>query len=249
MLLRRTWTMAIALAALAAACDGVKPPRVPQAGDPAPVYAAVTIDGKPVSLADFRGQAVLLNVWATWCHPCREELPDLQRLHQANAARGLRIVGVSVDEAGQEAEVREFAREHGVTYDLWLDPSEKVSSTFATVGVPTTVLIGPDGMLLWRHVGPVKADDPELVRLIEQALAGRRAAPGDRAAAPVPDSAEWCRTDGRGRTAGTLASASAAADTVCEPGTEGDPVLGEWEIAPRGETARAAVSALRPSDL
>lgn len=142
----------------------------PVVGEPAPAYAARTADGNPISLADLRGQTVLLNVWATWCHPCRDELPDLQRLHEANAARGLRIVGVSVDAAGQEAEVVAFAREYGVTYDVWLDPKESVSSTFRTIGVPSTFLIAPDGTLLWRHVGPVKADDPELTRLLGQTL-------------------------------------------------------------------------------
>ena len=161
-------------------CGGEGGPRVPQPGDPAPAYAAKSMDGREVSLAGMRGSAVLLNVWATWCHPCREELPDLERLHQAHAARGLKIVGVSVDQSGQEKAVADFVREHGVTYDIWLDPRETVSSTFATVGVPTTVLIGPDGTLLWRHVGPVKADDPELNRLIQQALAARAGA-GEKA--------------------------------------------------------------------
>ncbi|HEU0054005.1 MAG TPA: TlpA disulfide reductase family protein [Longimicrobium sp.] len=145
--------------------------RAPQVGEPAPAYAAKTVAGQEVTLASMRGKPVLLNVWATWCHPCREELPDLERLHQAHAARGLRIVGVSIDAAGQEKEVADFAREYGVTYDLWLDPDDRVSSVFASVGVPTTVLIGPDGTLLWRHLGPVKADDPELLKALEQALA------------------------------------------------------------------------------
>ena len=172
----RTATISIislAAALVLAACREGGAPRVPQGGDEAPAYAAESIDGKPVSLAGLRGSPVLLNVWATWCIPCRQELPDLQKLHEENAARGLVIVGVSVDVAGQEADVREFAREHGVTYPIWLDPQERVSSAFATVGVPTTVLIGPDGTLLWRHVGPVKADDPELRRLIEQSLQQR----------------------------------------------------------------------------
>jgi len=153
----------------ASACEGG--PRIPQVGDAAPEYAARTLEGRPVSLARLRGSVVLLNVWATWCHPCREELPDLQRLHRAHAARGLRVVGVSVDEPGEAAAVRDFAREYGVTYAIWLDPAQDVSSTFATVGVPTTVLVGKDGTLLWRHVGPVRADDPELQRLLADALA------------------------------------------------------------------------------
>jgi len=159
----------LAVAVTIAAC-GDRPMRIPQVGDQAPDYAARTIDGSPVTLASLRGSTVLLNVWATWCHPCREELPDLQRLHTAHAAQGLRVVGVSVDERGETAAVRDFAREYGVTYDIWLDPAQAVSSTFATVGVPTTVLVDRNGTLLWRHVGPVRADDPELQRLLAGAL-------------------------------------------------------------------------------
>ncbi len=157
------WVLAIG------ACEGG---GVPQVGDRAPVYGAARLDGKPVSLADLRGKTVLLNVWATWCHPCRAEMPDLQRLHQANAARGLHLVGVTVDDAGTDVEIRYFMEEFGVTYDIWHDPSQDVSSTFATVGVPTTFLIGADGTILWKHVGPVRADDPGLNRALDKELGG-----------------------------------------------------------------------------
>ncbi|HEX8690943.1 MAG TPA: TlpA disulfide reductase family protein [Longimicrobium sp.] len=164
---------ALALAVLASGCDAIRGKGPPQVGDPAPAYAARTLDGKPVSLEGLRGQTVLLNVWATWCQPCRQELPDLERLHVANGGRGLRLVGVSIDEAGMEDAIREFAVEYGVTYDVWHDPGNDVASTFGTVGVPSTFLIAPDGTVLWKHVGPVKADDPELTRLLAESLARR----------------------------------------------------------------------------
>ena len=239
--IRRVRQVLLAAAALAAAgCEGA--PRAPQVGEPAPAYAAVTADGKPVSLEDLRGRPVLLNVWATWCHPCREELPDLQRLHETHSAQGLRIVGVSVDEAGQEASVQRFAREHGVTYDLWLDPGERVASAFATVGVPTTVLIAPDGTLLWRHVGPVKADDPELTRLLQQALASRPQASASPVSA-ASDSAAWCDLRDRERLAGSALAASSPlpADSICAPGTS-EPLLPRQASTP--DDAAAAFSAL-----
>jgi peroxiredoxin len=170
--IRRLSSILVAASVLAVCgCEGH---GVPQVGDAAPEYGAATLDGKPISLADLRGKTVLLNVWATWCHPCRAEMPDLQRLHQANAARGLHLVGVTVDDAGTDVEIRYFMEEFGVTYDVWHDPSQDVSSTFATVGVPTTFLIGKDGTILWKHVGPVKADDPELNRILDQELAAAR---------------------------------------------------------------------------
>lgn len=145
----------------------------PEIGQPAPDYRAVTLDGDSVSLAQSRGRVTLLNVWATWCHPCREEVPVLQALHERYEARGFELIGVSVDGRGEEATIREFARDFGMTYALWHDPEERVQSAFLAVGVPATFLIDRDGVLRWRHVGPVRATDTTLVREIERALGGR----------------------------------------------------------------------------
>ena len=143
------------------------PPRV---GSPAPEYAAVALhDGTPTSLQALRGTPVLLNVWATWCHPCREEMPDLERLHRQYP--GLRVVGVSIDERGQEDAIRAFLRDFGVTYEIWLDPDDRVTSTFALMGVPGTFLIGRDGTLLWSRVGPLTSTDPALQRALHASLA------------------------------------------------------------------------------
>jgi cytochrome c biogenesis protein CcmG/thiol:disulfide interchange protein DsbE len=76
-----------------------------------------------------------------------------------------------VDNRADRAAVADFAREYGMTYAVWLDPDERVSSTFRTLGVPSTFLIGRDGTILWKHVGPVNAQDPRLVRLLGEALA------------------------------------------------------------------------------
>lgn len=144
----------------------------PEIGQPAPAYQAVTLDGDSVSLAASRGRVTLLNVWATWCHPCRDEIPVLQALHERYGSRGFELIGVSVDGRGEEVTIREFARDFGMTYDLWHDPEERVQSTFIAVGVPATFLIDRDGVLRWRHVGPIRATDTTLVREIERALGG-----------------------------------------------------------------------------
>jgi thiol-disulfide isomerase/thioredoxin len=152
------------------ACDGSNgPPRV---GSPVPEYASITIDGDSVRLTDLRGEVVLLNVWATWCHPCREEIPALQALHERFAGEAFRVVGVSVDDGGigDAGRIRAFADEFDVTYPIWLDPAERVARVFFTIGVPTTVLIGRDGTLLWRHTGPIRPGDPALERRIREAL-------------------------------------------------------------------------------
>lgn len=163
--------LAAALLLGLAACGGEQRLAPPEVGNPAPPYAAVAMRGDSVSLAGLRGRVVLLNVWATWCHPCREEIPALQRLHERFAARGLALVGVSVDDRSDQAAVADFAREYGMTYPVWLDPEERVATTFRTLGVPSTFLIGRDGTILWKHVGPVNAEDPQLLRLLGEALA------------------------------------------------------------------------------
>jgi cytochrome c-type biogenesis protein len=147
--------------------DSARPPEI---GRPAPDYRTVSLTGDSVSLAELRGRVVLLNVWATWCHPCREEIPILQALHERYASRAFELVGVSVDARGEEDTIRQFADDFRMTYPLWLDPDERVQSTFLAIGVPATFLIDRAGVLRWRHVGPVHADDSTLVRELEHAL-------------------------------------------------------------------------------
>jgi peroxiredoxin len=150
--------------------EGSGVPQKVDVGAPAPAYASRTLDGDTASLAALRGRPVLLNVWATWCHPCREEIPVLQALHERYSARGLALVGVSVDAEGEAPAIRTFARDFRMTYPIWHDPAERVSTTFLVVGVPATFLIDKQGILRWRRTGPVHADDTSLVRAIEAAL-------------------------------------------------------------------------------
>lgn len=169
---------AAALVALGtlAACrgDGARPLARIEVGRPAPAYAATTLAGDSASLAALHGQPVLLNVWATWCHPCRTEIPELQALHQRYAARGLQVVGVSIDVGGEDDAVRDFVQEFGMTYPVWRDPDGRVSNVFSTVGVPDTYLIDRDGVIRWMHLGPIRTGDTTLVRAIEDAIGDER---------------------------------------------------------------------------
>lgn len=146
------------------------PARV-QVGAPVPSYAAVSLAGDSVSLPMMQGEVVLLNVWATWCHPCRAEIPELQALHTKFAGQGLNVVGVSVDGDGQEEAIREFIQEFGITYRIWRDPGERVSAQFLVIGVPATFLIDRKGVLQWRMTGPIRPGDSTLTNAIERALA------------------------------------------------------------------------------
>jgi peroxiredoxin len=140
-------------------------------GQPAPAYSAVTLDGATVSLADERGHAVLVNLWATWCEPCRFELPELAALHGRHAPKGLRVIGVSVDAQRTPAEIRDFARRRELLYALWHDPENRAAGVFRAETLPASFLFDRRGTLVWSRVGTVNAKDPELEAAITRALA------------------------------------------------------------------------------
>jgi peroxiredoxin len=160
--------VALALASSLAACD--TKPGTGSVGESAPAYATLSLAGDSVSLEKLRGDVVLLNVWATWCEPCRQEIPALEKIHETYSPRGLAVVGVSVDAAGDEKEVADFAREFRMTYALWLDPDQRVNDIFRLVGVPSTFLLDREGTVVWKHLGPVDPADPQLLKAIQTAL-------------------------------------------------------------------------------
>ncbi|MFN2564132.1 MAG: TlpA family protein disulfide reductase [Gemmatimonadaceae bacterium] len=145
-------------------------PAPVEVGRPAPAYRAVSANGDSVSLDALRGKPILLNVWATWCHPCRDEIPELQRIYERYRGRGLELVGVSVDAAGEDDAIRAFMRRYGMTYPVWRDPAENVSAAFLVVGVPATFLIDRSGVLRWKKTGPIGDGDSTLTAAIEAAL-------------------------------------------------------------------------------
>jgi thiol-disulfide isomerase/thioredoxin len=164
-------TAVLAASLACAACSrGAEPPSRVEVGVEAPSYAARALNGDSVSLALLRGKPVLLNVWATWCLPCKEEIPYLESLHAKHAAEGLQIVGVSVDARGDEAKIEEFARDFRMTYPIWRDPDERVNSRFLAIGVPSTYLIDRNGILRWKHLGTLRATTPGFADALQQVL-------------------------------------------------------------------------------
>lgn len=137
------------------------PPRA-GAGLPAPEFAAYTLDSSAQlrTLASYSGSPVLLNVWATWCDPCREEMPSMQQLHEAYRDRGLKIVAISVDDRGSEGLIREFAHTHHLTFDILHDRTSAVMTAYQVRGVPQTFLISRTGEILaTRFVANWASDD------------------------------------------------------------------------------------------
>lgn len=132
-----------------------------------PEYSAVNLDGSKFELAG--GKVVLLNVWATWCGPCRYEIPELQRIHDAYSRRGFEVVGVSVDESGAEA-VKQFVDEQKMRYPVALDPQGQLANLLQTSVLPTSVLVDRDGKIVWKKYGAILENDEELKEAIEKAL-------------------------------------------------------------------------------
>lgn len=157
------------LLALAAACRPAEQ-RPAEIGNAAPPYAATSMAGDSVRTADLRGKVVLLNVWATWCAPCRQEIPYLQSLSDQHRSRGLEIVGVSIDARGSDETITGFAKEMGMTYSIWRDPDERIQSLYMALGVPATYLIDRDGVLRWKHLGTVKPTDTTFTNALAGAL-------------------------------------------------------------------------------
>jgi len=141
----------------------------------APAFMASSLDGETMSLEDFDGQVVLLNIWATWCEPCLEEMPSMQRLYDALDDDGFEILAVSIDaplgqsddfgRAGGDLDL--FAQELGLTFRILHDPSGEIQRTYQTTGVPETFLIGRDGLIYKKVAGGTRWDasvNEELVR-------------------------------------------------------------------------------------
>ena len=154
----------------AARSDSAATPGRVAVGAPAPAYATVSLDGDSVSLAAQRGKVVLLNVWATWCHPCRDEIPELRQIHARYRDRGLELIGVSVDTDGSDDTIRGFMRDFKMEYPVWRDPDERVSAQFLVIGVPATFLVDRQGVLRWRKTGPILPNDTSLAAAIERAV-------------------------------------------------------------------------------
>lgn len=167
--------LAVLAAAVVAwgACSRSDAMRPLAAGDAAPAYGARSLDGDSVSLTQLRGNAVLLNIWATWCIPCRQEMPALDSLQREYGARGLKVVGVSIDEAGADAQVREFLRERTIGFTVLRDPDERVTRTFRTSGVPESFLLDREGRIVRRWIGEFRPAAAENRASVERALGAR----------------------------------------------------------------------------
>lgn len=146
--------------------EPVAPPIRP--GQPAPSFALPRLDAGSLALESLRGRVVLVNFWATWCKPCLDEMPAMERLYASLSPRGFELLAVSVD-AGPD-EVRAFRDQLSLSFPILLDPEKRVSSAYQSYRYPESYLIDAAGRIVSRYIGPRDWDAPIYRERIEQLL-------------------------------------------------------------------------------
>jgi cytochrome c biogenesis protein CcmG/thiol:disulfide interchange protein DsbE len=153
-------------------------PVVP--GRSAPDFSVYDLEGAPKTLDDFREKVLLVNIWATWCPPCREEMPSMQRLYQRIGDQNFEILAISIDAPFGEADsfgrpggdLETYADSLGLSFTILHDPSGKIQQTFQTTGVPESFVIDRDGVIYKKVAGATAWDAPQNVQLIQRLLGG-----------------------------------------------------------------------------
>ncbi|HYW48993.1 MAG TPA: TlpA disulfide reductase family protein [Gemmatimonadaceae bacterium] len=143
-----------------------------EVGSSAPMFGGATIEGavKAKSLADYKGKVVLLNVWATWCGPCRTEMPSIEALHKAMGPKGLQVVAVTIDSAGSAPVIRKFLKDFNLTFEVLHDSVGAIQQAYQTTGVPETFIIAADGTIRKKSIGAADWNSEPNRALITQLL-------------------------------------------------------------------------------
>jgi peroxiredoxin len=165
-----TWIVTAALAAFAALAPAVASELLPWPGGATPALGLKDLDGRMVRLADFRGRPVLVHFWATWCAPCVEELPSLQRLADRLAPQGLEIIAVNEQETA--ARIRPFAERLGLALRIVRDHDGSARDAWGVRVFPSTFVVGPDGRIALAGIGAVDWDDGGVESRLRALLTG-----------------------------------------------------------------------------
>jgi peroxiredoxin len=146
-------------------------------GSMATPIEGVTLDGtkRERSLADYKGKVVLLNVWATWCEPCRVEMPSIEKLYREFGPRGLAVVAISVDDPGAEERIRDYAKELGLTFEILHDPRQVTTRNYQITGYPETFVIARDGTIRKKLIGASDWSSEANRALVRELLGGTTA--------------------------------------------------------------------------
>jgi peroxiredoxin len=140
-----------------------------QEGRPAPDFTFSDLDGREVSLSDFIGKVVLVNIWATWCPPCRDEMPSMQKLYEKFKDEHFEMLAVSIDGEGREA-VAPFMEQMNLTFPALLDPKEKIRSLYKITGVPESFIVDREGILVHKVIGPMDWSSPQVFDFFQELI-------------------------------------------------------------------------------
>ncbi|HEY4743975.1 MAG TPA: TlpA disulfide reductase family protein [Desulfuromonadaceae bacterium] len=142
---------------------------MPVENSPAPEVVVNSLQGAPLKLSDLKGKVVLLNFWATWCPPCRSEIPSMMKLNAAMAGKPFQMVAISIDEGGRPA-IESFFQTSGFTLPTYIDPDNRAAKTYGITGVPETFVIDKQGVIVKKVIGPLEWDSPEVAAFLEQLM-------------------------------------------------------------------------------
>ncbi len=143
-----------------------QPAPSPMEGKPLPDLTLTAMDGKKVNLSSYRGKVLFVNLWATWCAPCRDEMPGMQKLYEQMKGENFEMLAISIDKDGLKA-VAPFVKELKLTFPILLDVEQQAAGPFHITGVPETFLVSPDGTILHHLVGPATWDKPEIANALK----------------------------------------------------------------------------------
>lgn len=140
-------------------------------GNKAPDFRAKDVHSGAIrTLADYRGDVVLLNVWATWCEPCKIEMPSMEELYRAYGPRGVHIVAVSIDDAASEDSIRAYARNLGLTFEILHDPTHAIEKAYQTTGYPESFVIDRNGTIRRKWISAADWNAPSSRALFDELL-------------------------------------------------------------------------------
>jgi thiol-disulfide isomerase/thioredoxin len=152
------------------ACSKTETPKkstIATEKSPAPDVSVVSLaNGSTLKLSDLKGKVVLLNFWATWCPPCREEIPSMMKLHSFMAGKPFQLVTISIDEGGKQV-IESFFKQTGFSLPTYLDESGASSKSYGITGVPETFIIDKQGIVVKKVIGGLAWNSPEVVSFLE----------------------------------------------------------------------------------
>ncbi|HEY6838268.1 MAG TPA: TlpA disulfide reductase family protein [Geobacteraceae bacterium] len=152
-----------------AACSKEQPPAPAKEGNAAPDFTLKDLAGNDVHLKDLQGKVVLVNFWATWCPPCRSEIPSMMKLNQAMAGKPFQMLAISIDEGGKEA-IEGYFKQSGTNLPALLDTNQKISKLYGTTGVPETFVVDKKGVILKKVVGAMEWSDPQVIQALNEII-------------------------------------------------------------------------------